>query len=219
MKKIPKGQALELVDKLEAAGLNRELAQMIIGAPNNELSKAIMKTIFDYQAGNKNGKAAPSPDLSSNFQKISEFKVIVPEYSLKDYVKLFGDKYEFLALDEFGLDDKNFRPSLPLIPQETKIAEVYRLTKTTKFVDCLAFATKKGQLPNAQGIATIWHNNPEAIPNDYYLLGLDNPENLYKDVTEKRQMAIIGKNSSKLIFDTIPVSAMLPLGFCVAVFN
>lgn len=219
MKKIPKGQSLELVGKLEAAGLVRELAQLIIGAPNNELSKAIMKTVLDYQAGNKNSKATSDLDLSANFEKIAEFKIIVPEYSLKDYVKIFGNKYEFLALDEFGLDDKNFRPSLPLIPTETKITEVYRLRKTTNFADCLAFASKKGQLPNAQGIAAIWHNNSEAFSNNLYLLGLDQPDNLYQDVTKKRQMAMIGKNSSKLLFDTIPVGGMLSPGFCVAVFN
>ena len=77
MKKIPKGQSLELVGKLEAAGLDRELAHLIISAQNNELSKAIMKVVLDYQAGNKNGKTVAVPDLSANFEKINEFKSII----------------------------------------------------------------------------------------------------------------------------------------------
>lgn len=219
MKKIPKGQSLELVGKLEAAGLDRELAQLVISAPDNKLSKAIMKTIFDYQAEKKNSKTSPALDLSANFEKIAEFKIIVPEYSLADYINVFRKKFETMSVDVLSIEDKNFRPSIPLISEEIKMTEVYRLTKATKFADCLSFASSKGQLPNAQGIATIWHNNSEAFHNNLYLLGLDNLENLHKDSTGKRQVAIIGKNSSKVIFDTLPVSDVMSPGFCVAVFN
>ena len=53
MKNIPKGQALELKSKLEAAGLNREIAQSIITEPNNELAKVMVNAALVYLSGKK----------------------------------------------------------------------------------------------------------------------------------------------------------------------
>jgi len=57
MKNIPKGQALELKSKLEAAGLNREIAQSIITEPNNELAKVMVNAALVYLSGKKEKQA------------------------------------------------------------------------------------------------------------------------------------------------------------------
>ena len=213
MENLPDIQTKKLIAKLNAAGLTRKLLKSINADP------ALVKAMIDAAQALVEKSVAPI-DLSENFEKIAEFKIIVPDYSLDDYIKIFRDKFtEFTCDGLLDLDNKNFCPSDPLKPGETKVVTLYRLTKTTKWEYCLSFASEHGQLPNAHGIATIWHNNSEALHPNLYLIGLDKKENLQKDWRNSHQVSIIGKTSSRHIFDTVPVDTTFSSGFCVAVFN
>jgi len=215
MKKLPKGQSLELIVKLEAAGLDRALAQSIITATDNSLAKKMINAIQSKPSVST--EKINRVDLTSRFDKISQFKFIIP----KDYsIKLFREKYEnvFQVFDS-NLTDENFQLSQPLIAGQTKIVTMYRLTQKTTGRDCLTFAKQRGkQLPNV-ALAAIWEQNPEAFSRKLWFVGLDEEKALYKNETGV-MMPILGYNmSGEPCFDLMPVAEVLEPGFCIIVMN
>jgi len=213
MKKISKGQGLELIVKLEAAGLNRDLAHLIITAPNNEVSKMIIATVGAYLE-----KQPPvEVDWSNHFEKINEFKILIPnDPSLANFRDQYEDK--FVKIDE-DLTDENFLPSNYFIPGITKMASIYRITKKIKGLACVDFASKKGELPNAQGLSALWMQNEEVFSERLWYLGLDHSNSLFKKSANETLVSVIGHSVSGRVFDTVKLEEELSPGFCVVVFN
>lgn len=217
MKNIPKGQALETIAKLEAAGLNRDLAHLIITVPNNELAKAMVKVALDYQAAKNEKKVPAEVDWSDHFEKIDSFKIVIPKNCS---LSAFRDEYEdtFVKIDE-DLTDENFMPSIDLVPGETKMVTIYRSIKKIKGIACLAFAASKGELPNAQGLSAMWMQNEDGLGRNLWYLGLDQPENLFEESSNQIMIPTIGHTVSGCVFDTVKLEEELSPGFCVVVFN
>ena len=219
MKKISKGQGLELIVKLEAAGLNRDIAHEVITAPNNELSKKIIEVLLAH-LNEKKGEKMPwggSHDLISSFQKIAEFKVVVPEdSSIDSFRKDYADKFK---LFDHEINDENFIPSQPLKAGEVKVAIIYRLAKKLSLRGCLYFAAEHGKLPNAQGVAMVYTQNRDAFGSNFWLLGLDLEKNLLP-LNGKMMVPVIGRepvNGER--FELISLDEELSPGFCVVVFK
>lgn len=214
MKKVPKGQCLEVMAKLEAAGLDRELAQLIITATDNLLAKKMVGATRLEPL--EPAKEINRVDLTARFDKISQFKFIIPkDYSLSS----FREKYKnvFQTFDS-NLTDANFRLSQPLQYGQTKMVTIYRLNQKTSGRDCLAFAKQRGkQLPNV-ALAAIWEQNPEAFNRKLWFVGLDEEKFLYQQ-NSTAMMPILGHISGEPCFDLLPVTDVLDPGFCIVVMN
>jgi hypothetical protein len=215
MKKLPKGQCLEVMAKLEAAGLNRSLAQKIVTAVDNSLAKKMVGAIQTESSGPT--KEINSIDLTSRFEKIAQFKFIIPnDYSLRS----FREKYKnvFQKFDS-NLTDANFRLSQPLQYGQTKMVTIYRIIQKTTGRDSLTFAKQRGkQLPNV-ALAAIWEQNPEAFGRRLWFVGLDEEKFLYQQ-NSTAMMPILGHDiNGKPCFDLLPVTEMLEPGFCIVVMN
>ncbi|MFZ4632531.1 MAG: hypothetical protein ACOYL8_05055 [Patescibacteria group bacterium] len=219
MKKISKGQGLELIVKLEAAGLNRDIAHEVITAPNNELSKKIIEVLL-ANLNEKKGEKMPwggSHDLISSFQKIAEFKIVVPkDSSIASFRKDSGEKFKVF---EPEINDENFIPSQPLEAGEVKVVVIYRLAKKLSMRGCLHFAAEHGKLPNAQGVAIVYSQNNEAFGQNLWFLGLDLEKNLLP-LNGKTMVPVVGRepvNGER--FELISLDEELSPGFCVVVFK
>jgi hypothetical protein len=215
MKQIPKEQALELVSKFEAAGLNRILVQSIITAPNNELAKKMVEAITAKPVDVS--KPINRVDLTTRFNKISQFKFTIPnDYSLNSFRKKF--KGVFGQFDS-NITDENFKLSQTLQAGETKMVTIYRLNQKTTGRDCLTFAKQRSpQLPNAIALAAIWEQNPEAFSRKLWFVGLDEEKFLYQKNSET-MIPILGHMSGKPCFDLLPITESLEPGFCIIVMN
>ena len=123
-----------------------------------------------------------------------------------------------MKIDE-DLTDGHFMPSINLIPGETKMVSIYRIIKKIKAKSCLAFAVKKGELPNAQGLSAMWMQNEDGLSANLWYLGLDYPENLFEKYPNQFVFAAIGHTVSGCVFDTLNLEEELSPGFCVVVIN
>lgn len=214
-KTIPKGQALELVEKLESAGLDRELAQLIITATDNSVAKKMITAI--HQKLSAPIQRINRIDLTARFEKITQFKFIIPEdYSLSSFRKKYQNAFQIF---DNNLTDENFKLSQPLTAGQTKIVTMYRLVQKTTGRDSLTFAKQRGkQLPNVV-ISAIWEQNPEAFSRKLWFVGLDEEESLYQNESGA-MMPVLGHNlSGEPCFDLIPITEMLEPGFCILVMN
>ncbi len=180
-----RGQSHELCLKLEQAGLTSGLAQEVINAKNNELAKKMIAAILPAPA---------AIEVSSSFEKLAEFQLIVPE---KFLIKTFRKKHKkgFSYFDP-NLIDKNFNPSQPLLPGVTKTALIYRLKKRKTSDECLAFiSSQNGQLPNAQGLAIAWEQEKANFPKGFWVIGFDQKENLWEDSDGNHRVPNLYQNS------------------------
>lgn len=201
---LGRGQSHELCLKLEQAGLTRELAQEIINAFDNYLAKKIVKLI-DYEVN----------DPASHFEEIDRFEIIVPEnVSLECFAGFKNIRHDSYAV----LSDKDFSPSVKLVPGQKMTAVFYSLVKPTNGIACLDFARKKGQLPNAQGLAAIqiYDNMHFGWRNDY--LGLDEIENLPKNESGEPMVSNIGYDFEAFA-DKIELKKIIPVGYRLVVFE
>lgn len=166
-----RGQSHELCLKLEQAGLTSGLAQEVINAKNNELAKKMIAAILPVPT---------AIEVGPTFEKLAEFKVVVPEkFLIKTFRKKHKKEFSYFNSD---ITDKNFNPSQPLLPGATKTALIYRLKKRLTSEEILTFiSSQNGQLPNAQGLTITWEQGKANFPKGLWVIGFDQKENLWKD--------------------------------------
>lgn len=164
-------QADEFIAKLEKAGLTRDLAQQVVASKNNILAGKMMAAILPETS---------STGDDSRFEKLAEFEIEISEILSLDKFQS-ENKKKFCGFNS-DIKDQNFKPSQPLVLGDRKKVFIYQAKESMTSEDYLNFiASQNGQLPNAHGLAIVWQQAKEKLPQGVCIIGFDEKENLFRD--------------------------------------
>jgi hypothetical protein len=117
---------------------------------------------------------------NADFEKLMEFEITIPENFDFDAFR-FENKKGFWY-SEPALIGKNFKSNISSEVGKKKIVEIYQPKRKKTSEDCLNFiAGQNGQLPNVQGLAMVWQQAKEKLPQEIWIIGFDQKENLFRD--------------------------------------
>jgi len=178
-------QADEFIAKLERAGLTRNWMQEVIASKNNALADKMMAVILPEVSQTEN---------DSRFEKLVEFEIEISNSLSLDKFQSENEK-KFYGFNS-DIKDQNFKPSQPLASGVRKKVFVYQAKGSMSSEDYLNFiASQNGQLPNAHGLAIVWQQAKEKLPQGIWILGLDQKANLFRDSDGCRRVPRLGQDS------------------------
>lgn len=162
----------EFLLKLEAAGLNDDIAQKVISSKNNELAK---KAVNFIQCGGVVG-------ADSRFPFLKEFKLTIPT----NYVPATRlDTFKAAHKDEFydynnDITDKNFaKVSHQLIPGKTYKVKFFGITQRVSSEDCLkVYRANRAYYTGAQGASVLYELKKEELIKGKWHCSFDEKDNL-----------------------------------------
>jgi hypothetical protein len=182
------GKSHEFFMNLKKAGFTDDLIQEVINSKNNALAKKMYASIVEAEIKTNAAKAG--------FEKLTEFEITIPENFDFDAFRHENEKgfYYF----EPALIGKNFKSDIVSEAGKKKIVEIYRLKGNKTSEECLDFiASQNGQLPNAQGLAIVWQQAKEKLPQGkgIWIFGFDQKANLFLDSVGRHRVPSLARGS------------------------
>ncbi len=149
----------EFLLKLEVAGLNNDLAQMVIGSKDNELA---IKVVSFIQNGGVVG-------VDPRFSFLKSFRLTVPaNYVHANRLDSFAKTYKtkFYSYNN-NITDENFaKVSHQLVPGKTYVVRLFGIKKgeVVSSNDCLGvYRANKAYFTGAQGASVVWEYKREEL--------------------------------------------------------
>jgi hypothetical protein len=180
------GKSHEFFMNLKKAGFTDDLIQKVINSRNNALAEKMYASVVETATKNSSAE--------DDFDKLKEFEITISGNFDFDAFRFENEKLFYYF--EPALVGKNFKSNVPLEVVKKKIVEIYQLKRKKTREECLNFiVSQNGQLPNAHGLAIVWQQAKEKLPQGIWIVGFDQKENIFRDSDGHHRVPLLIQNS------------------------